>query len=131
MKYTKYKYQGDTPGNDTNDYVLFSSLELGTHADAEGNLQLNSLTRITVGLYSTQAGTLKAEWKERGGATWRTLVADQAVTAMTTGTDLIRNDYEVDDIDEFRLVWTHGGVEIGSGDFIVMLNGHHDRSIAT
>ena len=155
MKYSSYTYPipapGQTPpttnnsttgkpGNNTNDYILFDTEAAFTGSGA-GFLQRSGVARVSLSLYTTQAGTLKAYWKEhtgnRGGpntTTWKTLAfnagaATQAVSAMTVGTDLIRRDFLTDDIDELRLLWTHGGTEIGTGSFIVMLHLHAQRVV--
>lgn len=152
MNYTTYTYPipaaGQTPpstdhvttgkpGNNTNNYVLFNSEIAGPG----GFLQRGEIARVSLSLYTTQAGTLNAYWKENNGnfggpntKTWKALnfnagAGTESISAMTVGTDMIRRDFLVDDIDELRLIWTHGGTEIGTGSFIVMIHLHRQRMV--
>lgn len=126
---TRVKYTGAIPGADTNTYVLYdSSVRVG---DAK-----SIVNRVSLVLLTTQAGTLRAQWREQGGTVWKPFAADVAVAAQSASLPLgagggIAHDYGVSHVDDFRLLWVHGGVAIGAGSFIVIVHQHMDRAVMT
>lgn len=103
--YTRFKYSGATPGGDSNDYILFSTV---TAFGGKCAHQMAGLHKLVLDLFHTQAGTLKLYRSNDRGTTW-TQVTSSAKSSPAAG---MSSQYEVlvECFADFKLVWTNGGV---------------------
>lgn len=101
---TKWAVTGGTPGADSNDYLLFSSVV----AFGAKHLRDRNISRIIFGVQNDQAGTLKAYWSNDGGTNWN-LYSSTAVVIPAAGASSGPYGYLVDPYDDWKLVWTNGG----------------------
>jgi hypothetical protein len=94
---------GGTPGSDSNDYILFSSVV----CFGGGLLPVKGIDRAQFTVNNTQSGTLKSYSSPDKGVTWNlnstTTVAANA--AITTGP----YDFGISGLVDWKLVWTNGG----------------------
>lgn len=103
-EYTRFKYSGATPGADSSDYILFSTV---TAFGGKCAHQMAGLHKLVLDLFHTQAGTLKLYRSNDRGTTW-TQVTSSAKSAPAAG---LSSQYEVlvECFPDFKLVWTNGG----------------------
>lgn len=104
----KVRVTGGTPGTDSNDYILFDSTVMFTNG-----LRMHHISRAIFGVDNSQAGTRKAYWSPDRGTTWK-LYDSVAVVAATASTDPGPFAYLIDPYDDWKLVWTNGGVAQGT-----------------
>lgn len=120
----KFTPQGATPGGDSNDYTQFDSTTCFT-----GGLRAHDISRIIWGVQNSQAGSLKAYWSANRGTTWN-LYSTTAVGIPAAGASSGPYGFLVDPYDDWKLVWTNGGVAqatwIATGSMI-----RNDRSSGT
>jgi hypothetical protein len=102
---TTFKYGGDTPGADSDDYVLFDTTEWFTVA---GTLQALKNTHFHVDLVNAEAGTITAYKSADRGVTW-TVVDTDSVAA--SGTDSNYYEFHIAPYLDWKVVWTNGGAE--------------------
>lgn len=100
---------GGTPGADSNDYILFSSV---VAFGAAGLLPISGLKRFSFGGYNDQAGTLKAYRSTNLAVTWD-LYYSNAIVAASSGALTGPIDFDVSPYQDWKLVWTNGGVAQG------------------
>ena len=109
--FTKAKYTGSTPGNDSNDYTLFNSITAGLPGNWPACF---GVFKIVVDIKHDQAGTLKwyktaSDPTDRSdtGVTWSQMgqlsVAAPAATAGTQAEVFVEAEKHV------KVVWTNGG----------------------
>lgn len=115
-----YKYDGDTPGADANDYVLFVTPS-SSYFDRKG------LKRFLLRVNNSHSGTLKAEYSTDGRTTWTQYEPDIAVSAPATD-DINEYDFLVEGFRDWRLVWTNGGSAQTTWDVMLSATDHRDAA---
>lgn len=94
---------GGTPGADSADYILFSSVV----AFGGGLMQVKGIDRAQFMVNNTQSGSLKSYSSPDKGVTWNlngttTVAANAAITAGPY-------DFSLSGFVDWKLVWTNGG----------------------
>lgn len=110
MSHVGIDYTGATPGTDSNDYVLFSSVTSFPMARA---FAMMGIHKLEVRLINDHTGTLKCYFSNDRGTTWTRVYADISVGAAGTSDS---NNYEfvVEGMKDFKVVWTNGGTAQGA-----------------
>ena len=100
--YSIFYYRGATPGADTNDYVLYSTVSESSQAIQQGA----GIHRIRVDVACDNDGTLNFFKSRDKGVTWR-LVETSAETASATAS--IRAEFLMEPFYDYKLEWENGG----------------------
>lgn len=97
------------PGADANDYVLFDS---STVFPGLGYFAMLKMQRLVISILNSQAGTLKGyrSATERGAGAPQWTQVYQASVAAASGNNANWYDLLVAPYDDYKLVWTNGGV---------------------
>jgi len=110
---------------DSDTWEIFNSV---TAWGAKGLRHL-PVHRISFGVENSHDGTLKAYMSTDGGANWRQVEGDNAVTAAASDDISGPYDYLVDTYDDFKLDWVNGGTTQTTWDPI--LRAHEKREPGT
>lgn len=103
--YARPKYSGSTPGNDSNDYILFSTTTAFPYAACA--LQMSGVHKLQLTLVNSQAGTLKAYYSSDRGTNWTQTENTSVSAAAANSTNPY--DYLVEAYPDIKIVWTNGG----------------------
>jgi len=101
---------GGTPGADSNDYVLFSTL---TAWPGGQGFSQHDINRVTFTVVNDHTGTLKAYYSQNKGVTF-TLYSSTSVGIPASGAISGPYDFPVDAFPDWKLVWTNGGSAQGT-----------------
>lgn len=121
MRQVAFKYDGETPGADGDDYVLFETPH-SYFFDRKG------LKRFLIRINNSESGTLKAEYSTDGRENWTQYEPDISVSAPSSD-DINEYDFLVEGFRDWRLVWTNGGSAQSTWD--VFMSATPERSAAT
>ena len=127
---TKIKYGGTALPADSDTETLVDTTNMFTTSVA-GAIDRMQLTRVTLSLWNSHSGTLKAYFKENADDTWRQYY-EKAVIAAATSTWEDNNalDFYVGRFDNWKLDWTNGGTT--QTTFVALIKGIHvERSAVT
>lgn len=95
---------GGTPGNDSNEYVLFDSTK---HLSGAGPLPALGIDRGQFSVNNTQSGSLKSYWSPDKGTTWNlNSTTSVAANAGITGGPY---DFAISGFIDWKLTWVNGG----------------------
>jgi hypothetical protein len=113
MAFSRVKYSGSTPGNDSNTYVLFATILPAAPTDAQNaNLAecffaLAGVHKFALLLKCDNAGTIKVWESVNRGTTWRQI--DSLSVAAPAATAGVALEFLVESLRDFKLEWTNGG----------------------
>lgn len=94
---------GGTPGNDSNEYVLFNSVT----CFGGGLLPAKGIDRGQFSVNNTQSGSLKSYWSPDKGVTWNlNSTTSVAANAGITGGPY---DFAISGFIDWKLTWVNGG----------------------
>ena len=118
-----FKYAGDTPGADSDTYVLFSTVAAfpGARAFAYAGIK-----RFKVNLEHSHLGTINAYRSNDRGTTWHQLSTN--AVAAPAANEANEYDFIVEGYDDWKVEWVNGGT--AQDPWSVALNGTCERGIA-
>lgn len=123
MLLSRITYTGDTPGADTNTYVLYDSSTNGVQALAA----LAGIKELTVDIKHDSAGTLNSYKSKDRGVTWEQI--DSRAIAAPAATDTTYEDFPQEPYLDFKLEWVNGGAAQSPWDVDMAL--HDERAPTT
>ena len=107
---TGVSYTGATPGADSNDYTLFTTI---TNDWPARFFQLHGISKVVIDVQHTQNFTWKAYKSNDRGTSWEQ-VSNAAATASATGTSKV--EWDVSPYIDFKVDITNGGVAQATWD---------------
>lgn len=119
QSYPRVAYTGLTPGADTNNYTLFTTLGSFAAGTNQNFFEMGGVHKVVLDLLCSGAGTVTPYKSADGGKTWKALTPE-----LISGP--IHREYPVEGIQDFQLVWTNGGaaqtdwiVDVALSDIVI------------